>query len=89
MQEVFSYRLATARKKKGLRQSDLAVLVGVCPASISNWETGARNLGSTQMLGLLCVALGVTPGYLIGFNTDDGETDFDVIHHYRSMLGSR
>lgn len=89
MREIFPYRLASARKAKGLRQSDLATLIGVTPASVSNWETGARNLGSTEVLSLLCVALGVTPGYLLGFNTADGETDFDIIRHYRSMLGSR
>jgi transcriptional regulator with XRE-family HTH domain len=35
-------RLEKARKDRGLKQEDMAAILGVSPATVSNWENGAR-----------------------------------------------
>jgi transcriptional regulator with XRE-family HTH domain len=39
---TFGERLEKARKERHLSQEDMAAIMDVSPATISNWETGAR-----------------------------------------------
>ncbi len=52
-------RLVELRKKYGLTQSELAILVGVQQNTVSQWESGKRN-PSSSILPRLADALGCT-----------------------------
>ncbi len=55
--------IRTYRKKKGLRQLDLALLLGVSEMTVCHWERGAR-IPSQDVLSGLGKVLGVPPGTL-------------------------
>lgn len=58
-------RLKLARRKAGLRQSDLAELVHMSQGTVASWENGTRD-PDTNMLITLSHNLGVTVGWLLG-----------------------
>ena len=58
-------RIARLRARKGLTQGQLADLMGVSQRTVSNWETGARDVGRLR-IGLLARTLGTTPDALNG-----------------------
>jgi ribosome-binding protein aMBF1 (putative translation factor) len=60
----FGVRVMRARKKVGLRQSDLAKLVGVRQGMISRYESGA-SLPNIRMAKKIAEALGTTPRKLV------------------------
>ena len=70
--EIFPDRMLTARKLRGLSQSELAQKTGLQPAAVSHFETGARK-PSFDNLRRLAEALDVTTDFLIG-RTPDPET---------------
>ena len=45
----FRITLKACRVNAGLRQTDLAVMLGVCPDTIKNWEKGATSPDSVQL----------------------------------------
>lgn len=59
------------RKKRGLRQRDLAEALDVEQATVQRWETGNRTMDSKQIVQLAEV-LGVDPGALFGAVTTVG-----------------
>ena len=58
-------RIRDFRESKGLTQKELAEIVGVQDAVISNWETG-RNRPNVDVLKKLCTALNTSADELIG-----------------------
>lgn len=68
-------RLAECRKKKGLKQKELADAVHVTLQHISNVERGKKNM-SVELARNLSKVLGVREEYLLG--EDDAETDADL-----------
>ena len=72
----FGTRLRELRQRAGLRQEDLASLVGIDRVAISQIERGAREVGVSRVLPL-AEALGVPPedlfapeGQRVGKRTD-------------------
>lgn len=57
--------LKIARLKKGLKQEELAEMVGVSSLTISRWELGVTNVPSNKLI-LLSKVLGVSADYLLG-----------------------
>ena len=57
--------LKFARLKKGLKQEELAEMVGVSSLTISRWELGVTNVPSNKLI-LLSKFLGVSADYLLG-----------------------
>lgn len=57
--------LKFARLKKGLKQEELAEIVGVSSLTISRWELGVTNVPSNKLI-LLSKVLGVSADYLLG-----------------------
>lgn len=73
------------RKKKGLTQSELAVILGVKNTAVSNWETGDNN-PPADSLGNICEALGISATELLGLKHPRDELSFEerrVIQKYR------
>lgn len=64
--QTLATRLKRAREAKGLKQSELAKLVGITPSAISQWESGL--IGRIDGANLLSAAraLGVTADWLLG-----------------------
>lgn len=65
-------RVAELRKKEGWSQSELASYVGLAQNTISQYESGQRNLSSRMILELSNL-FGVSPGYLLGESDGLGE----------------
>ena len=62
----FAERLQDARKKTGMRQSDLAKIVGVAPATIANYEQGRAD-PQIPLLIRLAQTLNISADELLGF----------------------
>lgn len=65
MQNLFGARLRAARKIRGYTQESLGRECGACIASIRDWEKG-RRLPNAYYLRGICIALCVSPDYLLG-----------------------
>lgn len=57
--------IKTARKMRGLAQSDLAARMGISPQALNQYESGARSLGP-KLLPVAAKVLDVSPAYLAG-----------------------
>jgi transcriptional regulator with XRE-family HTH domain len=63
-------RIAEARKRKGLTQSQLAEKIGISQYLVSDYEIGRLNISAT-MLVHVAVALGVSADELLGLQSKD------------------
>ena len=64
LQATFARRIAEIRKQRGLSQSDLARAIGVTPAAVCNYETGAGN-ATLKTVARFSAALNVEPEILL------------------------
>ena len=62
---TFGSRLKELRMERGIRQDDLAELMGVTVGTVSKWERDIRK-PDFPMLDKLCDEFKVTIGYLLG-----------------------
>ena len=64
-------RLEKARKEAGLKQEDMAAIMDVSPATISNWETGARKpvMGEIELVKRWAAETDVDVAWLLGVST--------------------
>ena len=70
----FGERVKARRKAMGLTQTDLALRMGFkSKQAISHIEAGDRNLKQSQVAAL-AAALGVTPAYLMGWESTTNKT---------------
>lgn len=67
--EIFSERLKTLRAEKGVRQSELAALIGVRNTAVSMMESGSRS-PSVEVLCALADYFDVSLDYLVGRSDD-------------------
>jgi len=58
------------RKRKGLKQSELATLLGKAPAVISHWENDVHS-PDIDIIELLCVVLDIDPDTLYGWKESE------------------
>jgi len=61
-------RVYLARHKRGLTQTDVALLIGTHRNAVGLIEKG-RNYPGHRLVPVLCRALKVTPNYLYGWET--------------------
>lgn len=73
------YRIAEARKMRGLTQKQLAEKVGTSQQTVYRWETGTRNISSVN-LDKISKALDVSIAYLMGLEklNRDGSVDLPL-----------
>lgn len=79
MMTTFGSRLKELRMERGIRQDDLAELMGVTVGTVSKWERDIRK-PDFPMLDKLCDEFKVTIGYLLGEDesrTLDKKTETD------------
>lgn len=67
-------RLAEARIERGLRKSELARMIGVSAATLTNWENGKVESIKGENLMKACAALNVTETWLMS-GTEDTSPD--------------
>lgn len=84
---MFSKKLKSARKRKGLSQAALGKLLGVKAQTIGRWETG-KSEPNVETLNKLCEILDVTLHYLISEEHIDYQLTLDetfIIKKYREL----
>ena len=87
----FGSRLKALREQKGLKQGELAELIGVKSGQvISNWENDL-NRPDLEKLPLLCSALDTTASYLLDYygNSENKASPAEISHikKYRALDG--
>lgn len=66
---VFSQNIRARRIELGLKQSDLAMRIGIKQSQVSDMEGGAFIENANRLIAL-CRALETTPDYLFGFREE-------------------
>lgn len=66
-----SEKIRTLRKERGLTLEAVGEHVGVGKSTVRKWENGYIKNMRRDKIALLAEALGVSPGYLMGWETDD------------------
>lgn len=61
---AFAQRIQEARQRRGMTQTELAEIVGVSKASVSNWESSGHGM-TLDSLTKLCLALEVNPNEIL------------------------
>ena len=67
--ELFGERLRELRKKRRETQTDLAAVLGVTDAQISDMEKGKKTT-TLEKFALICEHYKVSADYLLGFSDD-------------------
>jgi len=89
---IIGKRIANARKKKGLRQNELAEALGIKQNRLSNWEVGVTPPRADQIVSLTQI-LGVSSDYLLGIAEDGNDVELSyskqqLIEHIKSASTS-
>lgn len=73
-------RIRETRKREGISQTDLAQRIGVIKQTLYKYETGiVANIPADKIVET-AKALGVTPGYLMGWDEEDADSFVYVRH---------
>lgn len=87
MGQTFGEKLKLARTDKGLKQSELAKILGVTNTTISNWEKNVSK-PDLDMLSYICGALNTKVNYFLSPILPDGEVsvlEYEIIKKYRKL----
>lgn len=71
----FKDKIKARRLELGMTLDDVAKLVGVSNPTISRWESGAIVNQRRDKIELLAKALQISPGELMGWDSDDGNPE--------------
>ena len=77
-------RIAEMRKKFGIRQNDLAQLIGVSRPYLAQIENGTRNLSVVRQ-SAIAKALEIDPARLIDFDAPDQDDEEYLIQSFRRL----
>ena len=69
-----SERIRTQMNKQGLSYGELAAASGLAKSAVHRYATGQTDKIPTEALSRLAHALGVTPGYLTGWEEEHPRT---------------
>lgn len=78
MQISIGERIKAIRKERGLQQKELAGMIGISSARLSNFECG-KNRVDVELLGDIASALKVPVGEILGIKKFDGVLSEDEI----------
>lgn len=67
---TFGEKIKALRDQRGMTLEQVGDLVGVGKSTVRKWESGQIANMRRDKIALLAKALGVTPGYLMGWDTD-------------------
>ena len=80
-----SEKIKTLRKQRGLTLEAVGSVVGVGKSTVRKWENGDIKNMRRDKIALLAQALGVTPGYLMGWESYD-ETEAEPAQQPRDEI---
>lgn len=83
----FKERFTEALIESGLKQKDLAKLLQIDPANITNWKSG-KNVPSIDLLYELCKILKISADYLIGIEDENGIKIFETNNKTYNNFGT-
>src|ERR1700741_4794205 len=63
-------RLKQAREAKGIKKSHFAAMIGVKPATITEWERGDTESPAASNVLKICECLSITPDWLMNGTTN-------------------
>ena len=73
-------KLAKLRKDKVMKQAELAQIMGVSQATISNWESGVHEPDSEQLMRLAGI-FAVSTDFLLGHDAAVANGELDQIYY--------
>jgi class 3 adenylate cyclase len=79
-------RIRSQRRKRGLKQIDIAHALQVSPQAVSKWEQG-ENAPDIAILGALAQLLGVSTDYLLGLHAENQDV-FEATVFASSVQGA-
>ena len=79
MNSDMAQKIRELRQAKGLTLEQIADVVGVGKSTVRKWETGMIANMRRDKIASLAKALGVTPGYLMGWEDADIPTPSNII----------
>ena len=79
MNSDMAQKIRELRQAKGLTLEQIADVVGVGKSTVRKWETGMIANMRRDKIASLAKALGVTPGYLMGWEDDDVAPPSNII----------
>jgi len=65
------------RKKRGMQQKELALLVGVSGPTVSDWEHGKKNPTGNR-LKKLCEIFNTSPSVILGYKDDTSPKTHEI-----------
>lgn len=68
---TFGEKIKALRDQRGMTLEQVGDLVGVGKSTVRKWESGQIANMRRDKIALLANALGVTPGYLMGWEDED------------------
>lgn len=71
-------KVGELRKRAGLTQRQLAIMLDVTESTIANWEKGRNALKWFELVAKLCKVLNCTPDELIGHTSTDDQPPVDT-----------
>lgn len=71
MHMTFGEKIKALRDQRGMTLEQVGDLVGVGKSTVRKWESGQIANMRRDKIALLAKALGVTPGYLMGWEEED------------------
>ena len=78
-------RIKAARLAKGLKQEELAELVGAKYRSVSTWELGTAKPDCLMLLRI-CESLNVSPDQILGYPSDTPtSSELTMLHRYKCL----
>lgn len=81
-------KIRNAREEKGISQKELAKILGVSPARLSNWELGI-NRPDADMIGIICKNLSISANDLLGLpivpDPMPSRNEMDIVKKYRAL----
>lgn len=66
-------RIRVSRRQKNITQDELALAVGVSKPTINKYESGKIRNIKRPTIAAIARALGVSPGYLMGWEDENGQ----------------
>jgi len=80
IKNITAERIKELRLQRGMTQQELGEKIGVKKAAINKYETGLVVNLKRSTIGMLADALGVSPGYLMGWTDDvSGEVNPELL----------
>ena len=88
MNMTFCEKIKYLRENRGMTFQQVADIVGVGKSTVRKWETGDIKNLKRDKIQLLAEALGVNPGYLMGWNEEEPQNEIVLTDKERRLISA-